>query len=244
MTKTQIDRLGDKLRQGRVSETDLQLLDQYRMSFAAAYQNVVETIRHRIRLDPTGRAAKSTISIVQKLRRESIRLSQIQDIAGCRLVVSGILEQDRLVKALCELFDEVVVDDRRARPSHAYRAVHLIVTSLGKVVEVQVRTKLQHLWAQLSEKISDLVDPTIKYGGGPEEARIVLQSAARMIDSLEDGERQLFMLSTDLPEGRDQYSEDLGLQIAAIQRTQTRASAKLAGVLTSAIALLKAPEGS
>ncbi|GAC1306974.1 MAG: hypothetical protein NVSMB21_10350 [Vulcanimicrobiaceae bacterium] len=39
------------------------------------------------------RTAKSTSSIVAKLQRESTRLSQIQDIAGCRIVVPTIAAQ-------------------------------------------------------------------------------------------------------------------------------------------------------
>jgi hypothetical protein len=82
VSKTQIDRLGDRLRKGNISEADLRLLDQYRRSFTEAYEVVVGTIRKKLALEPTGRPAKSTTSISEKLRRESIRLTQIQDIAG------------------------------------------------------------------------------------------------------------------------------------------------------------------
>jgi ppGpp synthetase/RelA/SpoT-type nucleotidyltranferase len=34
-------------------------------------------------------------------------------------------------------------------------------------VEIQVRILMQHWWAELSEKLSDTIDPEIKYGGGP-----------------------------------------------------------------------------
>lgn len=84
ISKTKIDRLGDRLRSGMISETDLRMLDEYRRSFGEAYQDTVGTIRDELNLSPTGRPAKSTGSIIDKLKRESIRLSQIQDIAGCR----------------------------------------------------------------------------------------------------------------------------------------------------------------
>jgi putative GTP pyrophosphokinase len=86
MSKTQIDRLGDRLKKGNITEDDLRLLDQYRRSFTEAYEFVVGAIRKELSLEPTGRPAKSTTSIADKLRRESIRLTQIQDIAGCRLI--------------------------------------------------------------------------------------------------------------------------------------------------------------
>jgi ppGpp synthetase/RelA/SpoT-type nucleotidyltranferase len=184
-SKTQIDRLGDRLKDVGVSEADLRLLDEYRRSFSEAYEFVVRTIRSELHREPTGRPAKSTTSVREKLRRETIRLSQIQDIAGCRLVVDGIVEQDELVLQLKALFDNTVVVDRRERPSNGYRAVHLIIFRDGKVVEVQVRTSLQHLWAEWSEKLSDLTDPEVKYGGGEEDLIALLLRATRLVTTEE-----------------------------------------------------------
>ena len=39
ISKTQIDRLGDRLRKGAITEEDLQLLDEYRRSFHNAYEH-------------------------------------------------------------------------------------------------------------------------------------------------------------------------------------------------------------
>lgn len=68
--------------------------------FGDAYETVIRTIRERRHLDPTGRPAKSTSSIIEKLVRETIRLSQIQDIGGCRIVLANMTEQYRVVAAL------------------------------------------------------------------------------------------------------------------------------------------------
>ncbi|MGH9908310.1 MAG: hypothetical protein ACRD8U_22325 [Pyrinomonadaceae bacterium] len=133
-----------------------------------------EIIRNQLGLEPTGRPSKSTMSISEKLRRESIRLSQIQDISGCRLVLPDVAEQDRVIESLGKMFDNVTIVDRRRQPSHGYRAVHRVVEWGEKLVEIQVRTALQHLWAELSEKLSDLVDPALKYGGGNENLQKLL----------------------------------------------------------------------
>ena len=181
LSRTQIDRLGDRLRKGNLTDADLRLLDEYRRSFTPAYGVVAGGIRRQLDLEPTGRPAKSTTSIAEKLRRESIRLSQIQDIAGCRLIVSDTAEQDRVVASLVELFPDNTVVDRRQRPSHGYRAVHVIAKVQQKGVEIQIRTTLQQLWAELSEKLSDLIEPAIKYGGGNESTKRLLTSASKVV---------------------------------------------------------------
>jgi ppGpp synthetase/RelA/SpoT-type nucleotidyltranferase len=197
-SKTQIDKLGERLRKGDISEADLRLLDEYRRSFSDAYEFVIGGIRNELELEPTGRPAKSTTSIAEKLLRESIRLTQVQDIAGCRLIVSGINEQQGVVELLMKLFREVSVVDRREHPSHGYRAVHVIVKHIDKMVEVQVRTYLQHAWAELSEKLSDTLDPGIKYGGGSAGAQEILAMAAGMVIEQETLEARLVSLRQKL----------------------------------------------
>ncbi len=188
LSKTQIDRLGDRLKGGPHTEDDLRLLDDYRRSFSEAYETVVQGMSQQGLL-PTGRPAKSTGSIVEKLRRESIRLSQMQDIAGCRVVVTGVVEQERVIASLTAVFHEASVMDRREKPSYGYRAVHIIANIFGKPVEIQVRTALQHGWAEVSEKASDVVDATIKYGGGPEFLRSRLSGSSEAVADYEKLER-------------------------------------------------------
>jgi ppGpp synthetase/RelA/SpoT-type nucleotidyltranferase len=132
-----------------------------------------------------------TSSIGEKLKRESIRLSQMQDMAGCRAVVDDVGEQDRTVEAIAAAFNDVTVLDRRLKPSHGYRAVHLVVREDGKTIEVQVRTALQHAWAEMCEKFAGLHDPAIKYGGGPESVRDALDDASHVIEQVEKLEADL-----------------------------------------------------
>src|ERR1035437_1163164 len=83
------------------------------------------------------------------------------------------------------LFRAVLVD-RRKQPSYGYRAVHIIATVQSKPVEIQVRTELQHLWAQLSERLSDARGSAIKYGGGDPDIRQRLSEMSNLIGSYED----------------------------------------------------------
>ncbi len=155
ISKSQIDRLGERLKLGK-SDEDLHLLEKYRQSFRTAHDFVYREIREKLRLEPTKRRTKTTQSIVHKLQRESIRLTQIQDIAGCRIISKDIANQDEMVQQLHSLFDNVKVSDRREKPSYGYRAVHAIVFVEKKAIEIQVRTEFQHLWAELSEKYADV----------------------------------------------------------------------------------------
>src|SRR5437870_4895999 len=127
MTKNQVDRLENRLRSEGVTEADERLLDEYRGLFAGPASKVMRVLEDQIGLQPTARSTKTVQAIVEKLRRETIRLSQMQDIAGCRVVVEDILQQDMVVLEILRLFDQCTMDDLRLHPSHGYRAVHIIV---------------------------------------------------------------------------------------------------------------------
>jgi ppGpp synthetase/RelA/SpoT-type nucleotidyltranferase len=167
------------------------LLDEYRRTFGSAYDQVVGTIQRITGIPISGRPAKSTTSIIEKLNRESLRLSQMQDIAGCRAVVSDIAEQNRIVAVIKAAFAGISVTDRRLKPSHGYRAVHLILREQGKAIEVQIRTALQHAWAEMCEKCADISDPSLKYGAGPQPLRNSLDKSAELIHQIEDLESLL-----------------------------------------------------
>ncbi len=196
ISKTQIDRVGERLKNGSYDEEDLGILNQYRLSYAEAYETVVGAIKNKLRLELTGRP-KSNVSIIQKLRRESIRLTQMQDIAGCRMIVTDIASQDAVVQSLKGLFEDIAIIDRRQQPSHGYRAINAIVRCQERLVEVQVRTQLQQVWAELSEKISDVVDQAIKYGEGDEEIQAILTQTSSSVARLESFEAELDRLSLE-----------------------------------------------
>jgi putative GTP pyrophosphokinase len=189
LSRAAIDQLGDRLR-GGVTEEDLRLLDRYRRSFRPDYEQVVDAVRSATGAEVSGRPAKSTTAIVDKLGRSSMRLSQMQDIAGCRTIVANTVEQDKVVGVIKGLF-VCQVSDRRVRPSHGYRAVHVIARPNQVPIEIQVRTRLQHRWAELSEKFADRFGIEVKYGGGNTELQENLQKASDLIRIQEATEVQV-----------------------------------------------------
>jgi ppGpp synthetase/RelA/SpoT-type nucleotidyltranferase len=111
-------------------------------------------------------------------------------------VVPEIAEQDRAVEALRSLFNDRTIADRRSRPNNGYRAVHVIVSRAGKLVEIQVRTRMQHGWAELSEKASDVIDPAIKYGSSDETAVQALLQTSELIAAQESKEARFAELES------------------------------------------------
>ena len=76
-----------------------------------------------------------------------------------------------------------------------------------------MRTSLQHLWAEMSEKFSDVLDPAIKYGGGDETLRFVLTTSSELIATTEDAERKLLDSLARIPR-EDEPRENIKVLIA------------------------------
>lgn len=78
-------------------------------------------------------------------------------------------------------------------------AIGLFMSSLNlaeKLIEIQVRTLLQHQWAELSEKLSDVVDSAIKYGGGDVEVVSLLARTSDVMAKVERKEGAVQSVST------------------------------------------------
>jgi len=185
LSRSQLDKLGERLKAGDVGIEDLRLLDEYRRSFAKAGDAVVQILRSEFGLLPTARPAKSTTAIVEKLLRQGTRLSQMQDIAGCRAIVVDLARQEQLTRLLRVRFPDALIFDRIGRPSSGYRAVHFVVKEQERWVEIQVRTELQHLWAMLSEKAADKFGHGLKYGAGPSGLQAKLVQLSENVYDLE-----------------------------------------------------------
>ena len=169
VSKKEFDRLGDRLRDASVLDPeDLRLLEAIRPHYLAALERVRAVVNGELGLVLSARE-KNRDTILEKLRRErDMRLSRIQDIVGVRVARDMTLdEQDALVAQVGAHFADHRIRDRRKEPSHGYRAVHLILKLDGIPVEVQVRTALQHGWAQAMERLGDKWGRQIRYGGEP-----------------------------------------------------------------------------
>jgi hypothetical protein len=229
----------------QISDADYRLLAQ----IAEYYQAITDAVAGRLRemgLDNTTRAFKSTTTMTDKLRRTNLPLGDIQDLAGTRIVVDGSRpDQDRIVDRIVQAFSDCQkppdkIDRRKAgQDSHGYRAVHVIVYHDSCPMEIQVRTKLQDGWAQISEKLGDTWGRGLRYGEGPDEpgaparpgsattrSDVVanLQSLGNVIDGAEWREAELEgireeMLQLD-PSDRGTLPERLETVMQAVARAK------------------------
>lgn len=149
---------------------------------------------------------KRARSILAKLQKESsMRLTQMQDIGGCRAVVETIdevyalREQYRRSKSLHVLVTE---DDYIENPKPSgYRSLHLVYrfqsrghTQYNRLMfEVQLRTATQHAWATAVETVGAVIGQALKSSEGENAWLVYFQNAALALEYTEakvDGAQQ------------------------------------------------------
>lgn len=220
MTKSQINKLGEKLR--KVIELDAETLlrlQQFRSSYDEPMLGA-QTLLRDLGFEATSRL-KTTNTIIEKLRRERTRLAEMQDIGGLRIVSEADLsKQDEIVTRIVDAFPITKVIDRRRSPTHGYRAVHLIATLDGHLIEIQVRTQLQDLWAQAMERLADEAGREIRYGGAPQKRGEDVENLLNISHEsavIEDGLASLNQLITPVPRRLASMQRKWRLHIAEIQ---------------------------
>ncbi|MGB6721636.1 MAG: RelA/SpoT domain-containing protein [Terracidiphilus sp.] len=141
--------------------------------------------RYAERIDPNVLVAqriKRLSSIISKLElRPSMRLSQMQDIGGCRAVVNSVKSVQALHARykISEIKHKLVsTDDYISTPKiSGYRSLHLVYsyfsdrkqTHNGLKIEVQIRSQLQHAWATAVETVGTFIRQALKSSIGEED---------------------------------------------------------------------------
>lgn len=105
-------------------------------------------------------------------------LSQMQDIGGCRAIVDSLDHVTALHRMYVESrikHEHVRVDDYIAQPRHSgYRSLRLIyryfsdkkITYNTLLIEIQLRSQLQHSWATAVETVDTYTEQSLKTSGG------------------------------------------------------------------------------
>lgn len=125
-----------------------------------------------------------------------MQLSTMQDIAGCRGVLRSIDEVDRIVRRFRSSGSRkstvVEIDDYiRSPATSGYRGIHLITeyydrpNDSKRLVEIQLRTQLQHDWAVTVEDLGRRYGYALKQSEGPTEVLDYLRIASQVLEAEE-----------------------------------------------------------
>lgn len=162
------------------------IINNWRASHSFPLNTFQNGLRQRAKRVGSGgivaQRTKRLSSISAKLKRfRKLNLSLIQDIAGCRAVVSSVEEVNKLVSAYKssnlkhKLIDS---DDYIATPKRSgYRSYHLIYsyfsdrndTYNGLKIEIQIRSPLQHAWATAVETVGTFIGQSLKSSQGEKD---------------------------------------------------------------------------
>ncbi|MEQ1977405.1 RelA/SpoT domain-containing protein [Xenorhabdus sp. SGI240] len=186
-TKSQIKKAGENIRKDENIIEAIEMIRNYRAAHLYPLTIIKNLIWKRAKkIAPKAiiaRRLKRLPTIIDKLQRKtldgknnnSISIVRMQDIGGCRVIVKNkrellalnrSLEISRTVHVL-KNFKDYTVEKRNT----GYRGIHRIYQCYGKkafhdwkgfLIEVQLRTKLQHLWATTVEVVDLCEGKTLK----------------------------------------------------------------------------------
>ncbi|HAF45663.1 MAG TPA: hypothetical protein DCK83_12220 [Gallionellaceae bacterium] len=127
---------------------------------------------------------KRLFSIGHKLDRfPTMKLSQMQDLGGCRAILAHVSSVNNIAKYYAEQsaikHSLASVDDYIGEPkSSGYRGIHLVYRYFsdkkkfmynGMKIEIQLRSKYQHAWATAVETVGMFSGQALKSSLGSEE---------------------------------------------------------------------------
>ena len=188
-SKTQIMRAGELLVIDNIGVTQaekqldaLKALSYWRACHMEPLDNAVHELDRIVRAKHrnviVAKRLKRIPSIITKLKRNpSMGLHRMQDIGGCRIILSSIRIVNQVKRALrdeCKV--QFRVKDYLKNPKDdGYRGVHLIGKFPGKrpnekfEIEIQLRSKIQHAWATAVEIVDLFTNQKLKANSGKPE---------------------------------------------------------------------------
>lgn len=207
-SKTKVNAAGETIRaylegdETVITREALQALDlvqEFRAEHAGPLRLVAANLRYYVNKHSSsrpiivGQRLKRLATIVDKLRREPLmKLARMHDIGGCRAVVASEEEVRAIATHLRRRWRVVRDYDYMKNPkAHSgYRAYHLVVLKNERLIEVQLRTHVQHRWAELIEVV-DRRNPGIDLKGGSAPIDLVeyYRLGSELLAADERGER-------------------------------------------------------
>jgi ppGpp synthetase/RelA/SpoT-type nucleotidyltranferase len=185
-SKTRVRKAGETLIDFAPSYNDLseawRVMSNWRAAHAYPMHAMLITLRKKARdvhkHSVVVQRLKRAPSIVNKLIRfDKMKLDRMQDIGGCRAVMQDSIHAERLLKAYKRSTTRHklhnVVDYIDQPKESGYRGIHLVYKYNGSqtqfknlLIEIQLRSKIQHAWASAVEIIDTFTGQALKASQG------------------------------------------------------------------------------
>src|SRR3989344_4395016 len=193
-SKNNVNRIGEVLRDFKKVEENseeekeaIETFNNWRASHAYPMHIITKDIRRLAKIiSPSAicfqRLKRARAIILKLLRFNNMKLSRIEDIGGCRVIMPNV----ELARNIAERYISKNKRHKRIKSREknyinlpkddGYRSIHLVYSYYsrnkvgkvfnGKLIEIQIRSKLQHIWATALETVDLFSHQRIKFGSG------------------------------------------------------------------------------
>lgn len=235
----QIKKAGKKLIQNSKDSDAMEILSFWRATHEKPLRkafNIVE--KYSKKLDKNvilAQRLKRTPSIIKKLIRfekNGMKLNTMQDIGGCRVILSNMDQVNKLIKILVSKnFFEVRNDYILEPKKDGYRSIHLKgkfkSDEIERTIELQIRTKTQHSWATAVEIVDLFTKQHIKLNEGEKDWTEFFKHTSVALNFLEKSFNDSYSLleedsrklnKKDLKNLQKNYSMSVESSLASVKR--------------------------
>lgn len=215
-SKSKTDEAGEILRLNKGSDeartNALAILSNWRASHSYPmhiFKKRLERVSEKIDENAiSAQRLKRVPSIIKKLNRKyagkkaTMKLTQMQDIAGCRVVLSNVELTRKLYKDYYKVkgdLKHIKVNEKdyiTSPKKDGYRSMHIIYRYIsdkkdkkvynGLLIEVQIRSELQHIWATAVETVGFFIGQAIKSNEGEKEWKYFFKLVSSAFAMMED----------------------------------------------------------
>lgn len=198
ISKSQVDKAGDILRTSNKGSVDynkaMVVAEAWRKAHIYPLKTFKSNLDKRLARYPKSISAqrlKRMPTILDKLmtREAGMRLSSMQDIGGIRAIMPTVAQAEKLAKEYIKSkrFAHILKKSQYRNyinmpKDDGYRGIHLIYEynntlartakakeSKGQLIEIQIRSELQHIWATAVETVDLMTGKSIKAHRGDAE---------------------------------------------------------------------------
>lgn len=231
-TKTQVKNAGKLIGAGRGTPSEQADARRKVSNFRSAHGYPLLGVTVHVRMNAlrvssealVARRLKRLPTIIDKLRRHPhMNVTTMQDLGGTRAVMPDVRAVDALVarlegatrtrNAIVRTYD--YMRDAPGPQTSGYRGVHLVyeyraskTVYHGSLIEVQVRTRIQHAWATTVETLDLFGGSRLKYDEGDSDLRRYLLLVSALMAEAEGLPR---------PPGAQGDVEDLRIELVNLE---------------------------